>query len=104
MEYCFNESELKLIVLFLYHSFRWPKNRNTLKYLKTKINKVINKVLVQSFQNVTLFKMKFKYGCALETIDVTNDDINSLEPRQWLTDNIIYCFMSTFKKVHLIWS
>ena len=54
----------------------------------------------QLFQNVTMFKMKFKYGCALETIDITNDDINSLEPQQWLTDNIIYCYMSTFKKVY----
>ena len=54
----------------------------------------------QSFQNVSIFKMKFKYGCALETIDVTNGDINSLNPQQWLTDNFIYCYMSTFNKVH----
>ena len=54
----------------------------------------------QSFQNVSIFKIKFKYGCALETIDVTNGDINSLNPQQWLTDNFIYCYMSTFNKVH----
>ncbi len=54
----------------------------------------------QSFQNVSIFKMKFKYGCSLETIDVTNGDINSLNPQQWLTDNFIYCYMSTFNKVH----
>ncbi len=44
--------------------------------------------------------MKFKYGSKFETIDVTNDDLNSLQPQQWLTDNIIYCYMSTFKKSH----
>ncbi len=42
--------------------------------------------------------MKFKYGSKNEIIDVTNDDMNSLESQQWLTDNIIYCYMSTFKK------
>ena len=44
--------------------------------------------------------MKFKYGSKFETLDVTNEDLNSLQPQQWLTDNIIYCYKSTFKKLY----
>jgi hypothetical protein len=44
--------------------------------------------------------MKFKYDSKFETIDVTNDDLNSLKSRQWLMDNIIYCNMSTFKSAY----
>ena len=44
--------------------------------------------------------MKFKYDSKFETIDVTNDDLNSLKPRRWLMEKIIYCNMSTFKRAY----